>query len=275
MYFPTLERTDNYINEYRKHNKTTIMAIVHSYLYYGLSHRSIEKIYMNFYGPGYKSMQVLHFLGIVGKHKGIFNKTTIKEIINILENVENSNDIISLYKNHFIDNTLIKDLEIITNNFINDMDRKQFEALTQESTSIQELEAYYNSDQKVRNQAIQTRFRKALLKEFNHKCAMCDITVPSLLVASHIVPYSKCNNHKNWLGNPNNGLLLCINHDALFESGNFITFVNGNIEISHNIPNELYDDFNISTNIRLDETYRNHERMTFLSKHNIMFHTKN
>lgn len=43
-----------------------------------------------------------------------------------------------------------------------------------------------------------------------------DITNKDLLIASYILPYSKCKN-KNDMINYNSGLLLCPMHDALFD----------------------------------------------------------
>lgn len=63
----------------------------------------------------------------------------------------------------------------------------------------------------------QGEFKKILLDKYACKCALCGITTQPLLVASHIKPWSKSSNSEKL--DPNNGLLLCAHHDALFDKG--------------------------------------------------------
>lgn len=63
----------------------------------------------------------------------------------------------------------------------------------------------------------QGEFKKILLAKYGCKCALCGITTQPLLVASHIKPWSKSTNSEKL--DPNNGLLLCAHHDALFDKG--------------------------------------------------------
>ena len=64
--------------------------------------------------------------------------------------------------------------------------------------------------------AFQSRFRQILLRVYDYQCVLCETNLESLLVASHIVPWST--DRRNRL-NPRNGLLLCRTHDGLFDSG--------------------------------------------------------
>lgn len=57
-------------------------------------------------------------------------------------------------------------------------------------------------------------FRKLLLRE-NDECAICGIKGKDFLFASHIKPYSECLKGEHI--DINNGLLLCANHDFLFD----------------------------------------------------------
>jgi len=66
----------------------------------------------------------------------------------------------------------------------------------------------------------QSRFRKGVLKNFDNKCALTEISELSLLAASHIVPWS---HKKDFRGDISNGLCLYIEYDALFDKG-FISF---------------------------------------------------
>lgn len=57
-------------------------------------------------------------------------------------------------------------------------------------------------------------FRKIVLSNFNYQCCFTGMKIPELLVASHILPWSK--DHKNQL-NPKNGLALNVLHDKAFD----------------------------------------------------------
>ena len=59
-------------------------------------------------------------------------------------------------------------------------------------------------------------FRNAVLAAYNERCCITGLSVPSLLVASHIVPW-RCD--KTNRVNPRNGLLLSALHDKAFDSG--------------------------------------------------------
>lgn len=59
-------------------------------------------------------------------------------------------------------------------------------------------------------------FRKAVLSAYDNKCCITGLSVPDLLVASHIVPWRI--DEKNRL-NPKNGLSLSMLHDRAFDLG--------------------------------------------------------
>jgi len=69
---------------------------------------------------------------------------------------------------------------------------------------------------KVRGTA-QIIFRKALLKAYNSKCAICGLSYEFVLQAAHIIPWSKSNFNQKL--DVCNGLLLCANHHSLFDKG--------------------------------------------------------
>jgi predicted restriction endonuclease len=67
------------------------------------------------------------------------------------------------------------------------------------------------------NQRIkQALFRRVVLSGYGEKCCMSGLSEPQLLVASHIVPWSK--DKANRL-NPSNGLCLSAIHDKAFDKG--------------------------------------------------------
>ena len=110
----------------------------------------------------------------------------------------------------------------------------------------------------------QGRFRQKLLELYS-SCPLTDLDVRSLLIASHIKPWSKCNNEERL--DPFNGLMLAPNIDALFDSG-LITFdTDGTIKIHPTIDPENQERLGISRDMKLKiepesekyfEYHRNH-----------------
>jgi len=62
----------------------------------------------------------------------------------------------------------------------------------------------------------QAFFRQTILATYNFKCCITAISIPELLVASHIVPWAKDEKHRM---NPCNGLCLNALHDRAFDLG--------------------------------------------------------
>lgn len=109
----------------------------------------------------------------------------------------------------------------------------------------------------------QSAFRKLLMRRYTH-CCLCDVDDKSLLVASHIKPWAKSSHAEKV--DVNNGLLLCPNHDKLFDRG-YISFDNGghivisdelskNCAISMNIKNDMQIELS-NDNIKYMEYHRN------------------
>lgn len=59
-------------------------------------------------------------------------------------------------------------------------------------------------------------FRALILSGYQSQCAVCELPFVSLLVASHIVPWSIDNTLRM---NPRNGICLCTLHDKAFDKG--------------------------------------------------------
>ncbi len=79
------------------------------------------------------------------------------------------------------------------------------------------------SEQSVRVRRVQGFFRQAVLVSYEYRCALTGLGVPSLLNASHIVPWS-IDEHKR--ADPRNGLCLNVLHDRAFDRG-WISFDEG------------------------------------------------
>lgn len=62
----------------------------------------------------------------------------------------------------------------------------------------------------------QNVFRQIVLANYSSKCAISGIDIPELLIASHIIPWSK--NEKERL-NPENGICLSSMYDKAFDKG--------------------------------------------------------
>lgn len=68
----------------------------------------------------------------------------------------------------------------------------------------------------VRTRLVQGFFRDAVLSSYEFKCAICNLDLPELLNASHIIPWSKNVARR---ADPRNGLSLCVLHDRAFDRG--------------------------------------------------------
>ena len=62
----------------------------------------------------------------------------------------------------------------------------------------------------------QSFFRATILSAYDERCCITGLSIPSLLVASHIVPWRHDKRHRV---NPRNGLLLSTLHDKAFDRG--------------------------------------------------------
>lgn len=99
--------------------------------------------------------------------------------------------------------------------------RRNFDANTSELDEADEQlvpEDYTGETKKVvtEQRIKQTFFRRAVLSSYRGRCCMSGLSEPRLLIASHIVPWSK--DKANRL-NPSNGLCLSAIHDRAFDKG--------------------------------------------------------
>lgn len=78
----------------------------------------------------------------------------------------------------------------------------------------------------VKTRVNQSVFRQMVLSNYSSKCAISDIDIPELLLASHIIPWSKNEEHRL---NPENGICLSPLYDKAFDKG--IIGINKNYEV--------------------------------------------
>ncbi|CUB44017.1 MULTISPECIES: HNH endonuclease [Bacillus cereus group] len=90
-----------------------------------------------------------------------------------------------------------------------------------ENNTLIPVIAETESEVKAKIRIGQQKFREELMGIWNGKCALCGINLPELLRASHSKPWKDSTSMERL--DPYNGVLLCCNHDALYDKG-FITF---------------------------------------------------
>lgn len=88
----------------------------------------------------------------------------------------------------------------------------------------------------------QAYFRELLLQK-SKKCALCSIDNAWLLRASHIKAWRASTNEERL--DENNGLLLCANHDAAFDSGLLSFGSDGSILVSSQLSSKSLDELRI------------------------------
>lgn len=104
----------------------------------------------------------------------------------------------------------------------------EFERLLKEEPSTTEVE-------RLRKERIgQNVFRSALMDYWEKSCAVTGVQNPTLLRASHIVPWATCESDEERL-NVHNGLLLIATLDAAFDAGLISFDDHGEIIISVNL----------------------------------------
>jgi len=166
-------------------------------------------------------------------------------------------------------------LDKVFNEYIDSEDRKDIE------NDFNNIESESNNvEEKYRKEFVKTRigqgkFRDALIKKHGCKCDICFLNMKELLIASHIKEYSKCKNNEHL--DFKNGLLLCANHDKLFDK-HLISFnSDGKIIISESIDLNNYNKININKNIVVNKNLFEEEYMSYhrerLSKENLSLWT--
>lgn len=232
-------------------------------------------------GKTYSNRTIEHYITGLETIKNEFNinfweLSNIEEIIKkreeILENKEFSkkNDIGNKMYSCSIDRYI--DFIYDENNY--DIKETIQEIEKDDLLSYEEKNKYIETICNIRNPQFQRIFKQKLNDEFECKCALCGINDKRLLIASHIIPYSDCEN-KSDMYRSYNGLLLCANHDILFDK-HLISFdENGKMYISSSIKMGLYEFLNIDNKMTLDNKYMTDERKKCITTHFNTFKSKN
>jgi predicted restriction endonuclease len=125
----------------------------------------------------------------------------------------------------------------------------------------------------VRNSVLQQMFKHNLSIDQNHRCVICKLSIPELLIGSHIKPAVESTAKEKL--DENNGLLLCCNHDKLFDR-HLITFdsFTGEIKCSKILTDQNLDLLNIDKTYKLPDEVLTDERKVYLLLHNLEFENK-
>ncbi len=105
-----------------------------------------------------------------------------------------------------------------------------------------------------RKQFVETRvkqsfFRRAVISSYKGRCCMTGLSISQLLLASHIVPWSK--DKANRL-NPRNGLCLSALHDRAFDQGLITITPNFRVKISKKLGEAKSNEFAATWLLALD-----------------------
>jgi len=165
--------------------------VLYEFLKKGTSTRNIEKLLNELEEEdGWQAWSVVHFYGFNGKNKAKYNLTlkSVKEAISDLN---------------------VNELEELHLNISQDMEGSS-------QTNFTESDGQ-DVFRKIKTRQGQYKLRKALLHNYQSKCAMCNISNPKLLITSHIKTWKHSTPDERM--NPSNSILLCNLHDGLFEYG--------------------------------------------------------
>lgn len=112
----------------------------------------------------------------------------------------------------------------------------------------------------------QQGFRKQVMAFWGDACALSGVDEPKLLIASHIVPWSKSDADVKL--DPFNGLLLAPHYDRLFDQGLISFRDNGSILMSP-AAKQLPPEFGLSSTMRLRKIDPRH--LPYLAEHRRTF----
>ena len=120
---------------------------------------------------------------------------------------------------------------------IGDKDRQEILTIEQELEFIKPGE--YR--ERIKKERLgQYYFRTAILSSYSCKCCITQLSVPSLLVASHIKPWAACEEATERT-NPRNGLCLNALHDLAFDKGLITIDKKYRVRISSKLSKALMD----------------------------------
>lgn len=140
----------------------------------------------------------------------------------------------------------------------------QSQPLPEELVSAADLEGYRLPNTTERQGLVTSRvgqgaYRKRIIHRWEYECAVTKFSRVDVLIASHIVPWRKANDHERL--DVHNGILLSPVYDALFDK-HLISFENnGKIILSNSIEAQAYAQIGVTGKEQIDR----------LSEHNTYY----
>lgn len=117
----------------------------------------------------------------------------------------------------------------------------------------------------VKRRVGQSLFRDLLMTNDGSSCHISQLNNRRLLIASHIVPWSESTGDEKT--DPDNGLLLAVNWDAVFDKW-LITFDSeGKVIISKSLNPETLIQLGIDCSFSLKDEVLNEKRLAYLKRH--------
>ena len=117
----------------------------------------------------------------------------------------------------------------------------------------------------VKRRVGQGLFRELLIAKYGCECSVSGVKNKCLLIASHIVPWSKSTADQKT--DPDNGLLLSVTWDALFDKG-FVSFDDdGNLMRSEQLDDDTVSRLGVTTAVNLRKELLTDGRRENLAKH--------
>ena len=213
--------------------------VLYEFLKKGTSMREIgKKLSDTTKFDGWNSWSIIHFYGFDKSAKGFYTNITLKKLIEQIASL-NENEIEQFYLSEKTSEDIITEFNLnLTDSDDNDVFRN------------------------IETRKDQYKMRKQLLENYNHKCALCKISNPKLLITSPIKSWSESSKEERI--NPKNAIILCKLHDALFESG-FIS-LSSTYEVIFS-TNFNFINQGISTDISFDCPRQDPPDFTFLTEH--------
>jgi putative restriction endonuclease len=160
--------------------------VLYKFLVDSISHRGIERqedeLMKN---HGWSSWKIVRFFGFTDDDKGKFRGLTLQALTQQLQNT---------------------DLEEIAD--------YQLENGPYEKAGSKDGQDILRE---LKTRIGQAKLRKRLILNYEGKCALCDISLHDLLMASHIKSWSESAAEERV--DPSNAILLCRLHDGLFDKG--------------------------------------------------------
>jgi len=118
----------------------------------------------------------------------------------------------------------------------------------------------------------QSFFRKAVLASYQNICCISGVSLPQLLIASHIIPWSEAKENRL---NPSNGLCLSAIHDKAFDKGLITVMPDYTIRISKKLKENTSNSQQMKLLVAIDKQMIKLPEKFLPNKDFLSWHNKN